>query len=86
MQSDRAFAVFTLVLVGGLATVLALLFQSPNAIVPTPVGFIEHIAISLSFRFAYKWIGGGDASDWIPAFITDGDIGSAVADGAQAAA
>ena len=86
MQSDRVFAVFTLALVGGLAILLTLLFQSENAIVPTPVGFIEHIAISLSFRFAYKWIGGSDASEWIPAFITDGDIGGAVADGAQAAA
>ena len=86
MSSDRAFAIFTLVLVGGLAALLTTLMQSESAIVPTPVSFIEHVAISLAFRFAYKWIGGGDVSEWIPAFITDGDVGGAVADGAQAAA
>ncbi len=62
MQNDRAFAIYALIVVSGVASVITASVMAGIATLPTPLVFAEHIALSLLFRASYKSFGG---FDWI---------------------
>ena len=62
MNNDRFFAVYALLLVGGVASVITASVMAGVATLPTFAVFMEHIVLSLLFRAAYKSIGG---FDWV---------------------
>ena len=58
MDNDRAFAIYISVIVGGLACVLATAVAVGITEIPAPLVFVEHVALGLLFRAAYKSLGG----------------------------
>ena len=60
MSNDRAFAIYALIVISGVASVITASVMAGIATLPTPLVFAEHIALSLAFRAAYKSIGGFD--------------------------
>lgn len=74
MDNDRVFAAYTLTLVAAVASMITASVLAGFATLPSAGVFIEHLAMSLGFRLAYKSIGG---FEWVTAaaeavgFITD---------------
>ena len=64
MDNDKAFTLYALVLTAGVASVITASVMTGITTLPTPTMFLEHLALSLGFRAAYKSIGGFDVSDW----------------------
>lgn len=64
MDNDKAFAVYVLLMVGGLLSLLTALTLSGSASVPPLPGLLGHFAMGLGIRAAYKWVGGWDWADW----------------------
>jgi hypothetical protein len=64
MHNDKLFTAYALVLIAGVASVLTASVVAGVAALPTPLGFVEHLAMSLLFRAAYKSIGGFDWPIW----------------------
>ncbi len=64
MDNDKVFAAYALTLTLGVCAALAYAVNAGFATIPTPVVAFEHLAMSFGMRFAYKSIGGIDASDW----------------------
>ena len=64
MYNDNAFAVFALILIAGVASVITASVMAGFSTLPAPLTFLEHVALSLGFRAAYKGFGGFDWSDW----------------------
>jgi len=64
LDNDKAFAAYALTLTAGLLTVLAFTIASGVAKPPPPMMFLEHLAMALSVRWAYKFYGGFDWADW----------------------
>ncbi len=64
MNNDKAFAVYALLLIGGLVSLLTALTLSGVMTLPPLAQVLEHLAQGLSIRAAYKWIGGWDWADW----------------------
>jgi hypothetical protein len=62
VKNDKIFAAYALILVGGCASVITASVMAGFATLPTFAVFLEHIALSLAFRAAYKSIGG---FDWV---------------------
>ena len=65
MHDDKAFAVYALLLILGVATALTsgmLLFG--NGTWPSALAVVEHVALGLLMRAAYKTIGGWNWADW----------------------
>lgn len=60
MDNDRIFAAYTLTLVAVVASVITASIMAGFATLPTAGVFIEHVAMSLGFRAAYKSFGGFD--------------------------
>ncbi len=90
MDNDRAFMIYAVTLMTGLAAVLSSLVLAGIAQVPAAALFIEHLALALVIRGAYKSFGG---FEWIHSvaefsgWITEGaKEATAPQSGAQAAA
>ena len=64
MNRDKAFAIYALTLIAAVASVITASVMAGVAALPSPLMFIEHVALGLTIRAAYKYIGGFDASDW----------------------
>ena len=62
MDNDRAFTVYALTLVGIIGSVITASVMTGIATLPTAGVFLEHLALSLGFRTAYKSFGG---FDWV---------------------
>jgi len=64
LDNDKAFAAFALILLVGVVSVITTVVTTGPGTLPTPLHLAEHVALGLSMRFAYKWIGGFDTADW----------------------
>ena len=64
MQNDKVFAVAAIVLFAGLASVLTTSVLAGFAALPSPLVFLEHVAMGLLMRASYKSIGGWNWADW----------------------
>ena len=62
MNNDKVFAAYALILVSGVASVITASVMASVAVLPSLAVFLEHLALSLLFRAAYKSIGG---FDWV---------------------
>ena len=60
MDNDKIFAAYAVLLISGVASVITASVLSGIATVPTVGVFIEHVALSLTFRGMYKSFGGFD--------------------------
>ena len=58
MDNDKAFAIYAITIFAGLASVLTASLLAGYASIPSPPMFVEHPAMSLLFRAAYKSFGG----------------------------
>ena len=54
MQNDKAFTIFAVALVAGVLSVITASVTAGIATMPTLFTFVEHLALSLTFRWAYK--------------------------------
>lgn len=64
MNDDKIFAAYALTLALGLLAVLGIALSLGIAKPPPAVMFLEHLALGLGVRFAYKSFGGFDWADW----------------------
>lgn len=64
MENDKAFAAYALTLTAGLLVVLSFAMTMSGAVPPPPMMFVEHLAMGLTVRWAYKSFGGFDWADW----------------------
>ncbi len=62
VESDKYFSIYMFTIIGGLAAVLAASIQAGYTTLPSPLVFIEHVAMSLTVRAGYKSLGW----DWGP--------------------
>jgi hypothetical protein len=77
LDDNKAFAAWVLLVVGGAGTLMVTLLLSGVASLPPLPNVMVDVALGLSIRFAYKWVGGFDAADWslagVPAEATGAD-------------
>ena len=71
MGNDKVFAAFAVIIFAGVASVITASIVTGIAAVPSPVSFLEHLALSFGFRAAYKSLGGMSWDDWS---ITSGKV------------
>ena len=77
MDNDRVFMIYALALIAGVTSCITACVVAGVATLPSLGMFVEHLALSLAFRGAYKSFGG---FDWIYSvgrafgFITAGDM------------
>jgi hypothetical protein len=64
LDRNKAFTIYALTLIAGVASVITASLMAGFATLPTPMVFVEHVALGLGIRAAYKYIGGFDLSDW----------------------
>jgi len=64
MDRDKAFAIYAITLICAVASVITASVMAGFATLPSPMMFVEHVALGLGIRFAYKWVGGVDVADW----------------------
>jgi len=64
LDNDKAFAIYALALITGLATLLTVSLMAGFATLPAPLTFLEHLSLGLAFRAAYKGIGGFSWDEW----------------------
>ena len=64
MHDDKAFATWATCLIAGAASLVTALVVTGTVTLPTFASFVEHLALGLSIRFSYKWVGGFDWADW----------------------
>jgi hypothetical protein len=64
MQNDKAFAAYALTLTLGILAVLAGTVAFGIVPPPSPLMFLEHLAMGLGVRWAYKSYGGFDWAEW----------------------
>ncbi len=62
MDNDRIFTLYAFTLIAGVASIITASIAAGVASVPSAAGFLEHLAMSLTFRAAYKSFGG---FDWV---------------------
>ena len=62
MDSDRFFIFYALTLIAGVASCITACVMAGVASLPSLGMFVEHLALSLAFRGAYKSFGG---FDWV---------------------
>jgi hypothetical protein len=58
VDNDRFFALYALTLIAGVASVITACVTAGTATLPSLGIFVEHLALSLTFRGAYKSFGG----------------------------
>jgi hypothetical protein len=64
LDDNKAFAAWVLLVVGGAGTLMLALLLTGVASLPPLPNIMADVALGLSIRFAYKWVGGFDAADW----------------------
>jgi hypothetical protein len=64
LDNNKAFAAWMLLVVGGAGTLLLTLILTGAASLPPLPTLIADVALGLSVRFAYKWVGGFESADW----------------------
>ena len=64
MDNDKALAGYALILIAGVASVLTASVLAGVTRLPSPVVFMEHVALGLMIRAAYKSLGGWNCADW----------------------
>ena len=57
MENDKYFSIYAFTILAGLASVLTASMMAGFASMPSPMVFIEHLAMSLTVRAAYKSFG-----------------------------
>ncbi len=58
------FTAYALTLFAAVASLITATVMAGVATLPSPLVFVEHLAMSLCFRAAYKGIGGFSWDDW----------------------
>jgi hypothetical protein len=58
MNNDNVFAIYACTLVAGIGSVITASVLAGLATMPTPLVFAEHLAMSFTFRAAYKSFAG----------------------------
>lgn len=58
MENNRIFGIYTAVLIGAVLSVITASVMAGVAVLPSFFVFVEHIAMSLLFRAAYKSLDG----------------------------
>jgi hypothetical protein len=76
LHNDKSFAVYALILVAGVTSVLTASILAGFARLPSPQVFLEHLALGLLMRASYKSIAGWNWADWT---ITSGRPAGAAA-------
>lgn len=64
MDNDKSFAAYALILIAGVTSTLATSVMVGFASLPSPLVFFEHVALGLTVRSAYKFVGGWNWADW----------------------
>lgn len=64
MDNDRKFAAYALILIAGVTSTIATSVMVGFASLPSPLVFFEHVALGLTVRSAYKFVGGWNWADW----------------------
>jgi len=64
VYNDKNFALYAVILVSGVASVITASVLAGFAALPSPAVFLEHVALGLMMRASYKTIGGFDWADW----------------------
>ena len=64
MDKNRTFAAYALILIAGVGSVLMTSVLAGVSTAPSPLAFLEHVALGLTIRAAYKSFGGWDWADW----------------------
>ena len=64
MHNDKSFAAYALILLAAVASVLTATVLAGITRVPPPLVFLEHVAMGLLIRAAYKSTGGWNWADW----------------------
>jgi hypothetical protein len=64
LDNDKVFAAYALILIAGVTSTIATSVMVGFASLPSPLVFFEHVALGLSMRSAYKFIGGWNWADW----------------------
>lgn len=64
MGDNKAFAAWVLLVVGGASMLMLTLVLTGVASLPPALNIVVDVALGLSIRFAYKWVGGFDSADW----------------------
>ena len=64
MDTNKLFTVYALILLAGIASVLTASVLSGITTLPSPLVFLEHVALGLSIRASYKSFGGWSWADW----------------------
>jgi hypothetical protein len=77
LDNDKSFAAYALVLIAGVASVITATVHAGVTSLPSPLVFLEHVALGLTMRASYKAIGGWNWADWS---FTSEAAGRAVAD------
>ena len=77
LDDNKAVAAGVLLGVGGAGTLMLTLLLTGVASLPPLPTMMADVALGLSIRFAYKWVGGFDSTDWslagVPAEATGAD-------------
>jgi len=76
MQNDRTFTIYAAMLIGGVGLLIASVVMAGVTVWPTPLAFLEHLALGLGFRAAYKSL---DPDFQLNPFAVAGDAGMAPA-------
>lgn len=58
MDNDKIFALYACTLIAGIGSVITASILAGYAAMPGPLVFVEHLAMSIGFRAAYKSFGG----------------------------
>lgn len=77
MDNDKVFTGFALGLIALVASAITASVMAGFATLPSLVVFLEHLAMSLLFRAAYKSFGGFDWADWSVAGAASGEATAA---------
>ena len=64
MHDNKAFAAWVLLVIGGAGTLLLCLLLTGVAELPPLLNIVADVALGLSVRAAYKWVGGFEWADW----------------------
>jgi hypothetical protein len=64
LDDNKAFAAWVLLVVGGAGTLLLCLLLTGVAELPPLLNIAADVALGLSVRAAYKWVGGFEWADW----------------------
>ncbi|MBW2421647.1 MAG: hypothetical protein JRH19_24115 [Deltaproteobacteria bacterium] len=85
MENDKAFAIYALTLIGGIATLLAGTVAVGLASVPPLAFMAEHLGMGLAFRATYKSFDGSNllvSALELSGMITAPNLGGAAAEAA----